>query len=156
MKPEEKKFIIILTVVVAIIVGGLLFWNNQQNKGQTTGGSTTDQNTVEEYVQNLEDGSKLNISEELRKTKQFEGLEITNIQLKEKGGITTLLADVENKTGAQTNTRTVKIDILDKSGNVLTTLKSVTISGAATGEKVQLNASVTADVANAYDFKISQ
>ena len=107
----------------------------------------------EEYVQKLADGSKLNKSEELLKEKKLDELEISNIQLKETGGITTLLADVKNNTNHEIQERNVTIEVLDKQGNVITSLNG-TIDTVGAGEKVQLNMSVTGDVANAYDFKI--
>ena len=109
----------------------------------------------EEYVQILQDGSKLNKSEELQKTKKVNGLEISNIQLRETGGITTLLADVKNTTGAETEDKTVKVEILDKQGNVITRLLGP-IDSIPSGGTVKLNVAVTADVANAYDFRISE
>ena len=107
----------------------------------------------EEYVQILQDGSKLNKSEELLKEKKLDELEISNIQLKETGGITTLLADVKNNTNHEIQERDVTIEVLDKQGNVITRLNGV-IDTVGAGEKVQLNMSVTGDVANAYDFRI--
>ena len=115
---------------------------------QTTG------NELEEYVQELDDGSKLNVSGELQKTKYLDGLEISNIQLKENGGITTLLADINNKSGADVRNKKIKVEILDKEGKVITTLKEL-IEKIPSNEKIQLNMAVTADVANAYDFRIS-
>ena len=108
----------------------------------------------EEYVQILQDGSKLNKSEELLKEKKLDELEISNIQLKETGGITTLLADVKNNTNHEIQERNVTIEVLDKQGNVITRLNGV-IDTVGAGEKVQLNMSVTGDVANAYDFRIN-
>ena len=79
----------------------------------------------------------------------------SNIQLKETGGITTLLADVKNTTGVETEDKTVKVEILDKQGNVITRLLGP-IDSIPAGGTVKLNVAVTADVANAYDFRISE
>ena len=99
--------------------------------------------------------NSINKSEELQKTKKVNGLEISNIQLRETGGITTLLADVKNTTGAETEDKTVKVEILDKQGNVITRLLGP-IDSIPSGGTVKLNVAVTADVANAYDFRISE
>lgn len=153
MKPEEKKLILIL-VIITIIVGVIAFFAMRGKNNQNNGTQTRQENVAEEYVQNLEDGSKLNVSEELRKTKTIDGLEITNIQLKEIKGITTLLADVENKTGSTVESKKVKVTILDKSGNAITELLGI-VDKLESGKKTQLNIAVTADVANAYNFEIS-
>ena len=153
MKPEEKKLILIL-VIITVIVGIIAFFAMREKNDQNNGTQTRQENVAEEYVQNLEDGSKLNVSEELRKTKTIDGLEITNIQLKEIKGITTLLADVENKTGSTVESKKVKVTILDKSGNAITELLGI-VDKLESGKKTQLNIAVTADVANAYNFEIS-
>lgn len=138
--------IAIVLVVLVVIIGG------KSEKTVDVDGET--ENRKEEYTQKLEDGSKLNVSEELKKTKTLDGIEITNIQLKETGGITTLLAEAENKTKQKIGEKMVAIDILNKKGEKITTVKGI-VDEVEPGEKVQLNISVTADVANAYDFKIS-
>ena len=153
MKPEEKKLILIL-VIITVIVGIIAFFamgGKDENNNST---QTKQENVAEEYVQKLEDGSKLNVSEELRKTKTLDGLEFTNIQLKEIGGITTLLADVENKTGSTVDSKKVKVTVVDKSGKTITEILGI-IDKLESGEKTQLNIGVTADVSNAYNFEIS-
>ena len=153
MRDSEKKVLLITILIGIIIIGGLLLW---KKKGNNTENNVNEIQNVNEkqYVQVLQDGSKVNISEELRKTKALDGLEITNIQLKENGGITTLLADVENKSGANVESKKVQVEILNKNGETITILRG-RIDSIKPGEKVQLNMSVTANVANAYDFKIS-
>lgn len=100
-------------------------------------------------------GSKLNISEEVQKEKKVGNLKITNIQLKEKKGITTLLADIENTGDIEIQNKMLTIEILDKTGKVITTLKAP-IDNVKAGEKIILNTSVTGDVSNAYDFKVKE
>jgi len=52
-------------------------------------------------------------------------------------------------------THVIEHEEIDKQGNVITSLNG-TIDTVGAGEKVQLNMSVTGDVANAYDFRISE
>lgn len=151
MKPEEKKTILVL-VIITIIVGVIAYFVMRGNN-KTNNNNAIQENVVDEFVQTLDDGSRLNVSEELQKTKKIDGLEITNIQLKENGGITTLLADVENKTNSKSSEKKIKVKILDKAGKVITELKGI-IDPIDVGGKVQLNIAVTADVANAYNFEI--
>ena len=139
-------------IIGVIIIGGLILWTNSR-KAKPTSGNETNTNT-EEFVEVLEDGSKLNKSEQFSKTKQLDGLEIRDIQFREIGGITTLLATVENKSGKAVEKRWIKVDVLDKSGNTITTVRGI-INAMNAGETTQLNMGVTADVANAYDFKVS-
>ena len=155
MTKEERKFIITIIIIGVIIIGIVLIVKNSENKTSKNNMNVTEKTeNVAEYVQNIPDGSKVNVSDTLRKTKTLDGLEITNIQFKENGGITTLLADVENKSGKATSDKMIKIEVLDKSGKTITTLSGI-IDAMPAGGKVQLNLAVTADVSNAYDFRIS-
>lgn len=153
MKPEEKKLILVLVIITVIVGVVAYFIMRGNNKTNNNNNATIQENVADEYVQTLDDGSRLNVSEELQKTKTLDGLEITNIQLKEIGGVTTLLADVENKTDSKSSEKKIKVKILDKSGNVITVLKGI-IDPMNAGEKVQLNIAVSADVANAYNFSV--
>lgn len=152
MRKNEKKTLLITIIIGVIIIGGLILWTNSR-KAKPTSGNETNTNT-EEFVEVLEDGSKLNKSEQFSKTKKLDGLEIRDIQFREIGGITTLLATVENKSGKAVEKRWIKVDVLDKSGNTITTVRGI-INAMNAGETTQLNMGVTADVANAYDFKVS-
>ena len=160
MKSSAKKRILIIVLILVIIIVALLIWRNSRKENQiaeNNGGadsSQTDTNEVEEFVQVLDDGSKLNTSSELQTEKTLDGLKMTNIQLKASGGITTLLADVENTTDEKIEEKMVRVEILDKQGDTITEVKGV-IDSVDPGKTVQLNIAVTADVANAYDFKIS-
>ena len=170
MKTGEKAFIVGL-IVVGIILLVMIFNKNNNKKGEVTNNNqtqtqnvvqnttvqnSTEENKVEEkYVQNLPDGSKLNTSTKLNKDKKLGNLIITNIQFKEENGITTLFADVENKTDKKTEKKRVKVTVLDEKGSKITELRGIIDPIEAKG-KVQLNMGVTIDVSNAYDFEISE
>ena len=64
-----------------------------------------------------------------------------------------LLADVTNNGTSAHEPELVKITILGDNEEVITEIKPV-IGDIEPGETVQLNASITADVANAKDFRI--
>ena len=115
MTNEERKIIITIAIIGLIIIGVFAIVKHNKNKAiqNNTNVVSTSQNT-EQYVQNTPDGSKVNVSDTLHKTITLDGLEISNIQLKEVGGITTLLADVENKSGSATSDKMIKVEVLDK------------------------------------------
>lgn len=158
MNKTNEKGITRITLIlgaIGVVLVAILIWSMVRNNSKKEElGSNVNQNVKEEFVQNLSDGSKLNVSEQLQKTKKVDGLEFTNIQLREVGGITTLLADVTNTNKSTVARKIVTIDILDKTGNKITSSRAV-IEDLAAGAKYQLNASVTADVANAYDFRVN-
>lgn len=154
---KERIAKALITGVILMAIIGIVVWaiaSKQKTKPTTAvEGKGASETTKEEYVEEMKDGSKLNTSEKLKKPKTLDGLEINNIQLKEIGGITTLLADVENKTGNEVKEKMVAIEVLDKNENVIVTVRGL-IDSVEAGKKVQLNMSVTADISNAYDFRI--
>ena len=156
MSKGTKTILIIIEIWVVILVSVVIIKNAGKEDKIAEAPEVTEENTVEEeFVEKLADGSKLNKSEELKEEKKLGTLSIGNIQLREVGGITTLLADVVNPTNTETERKKVKVEILDKQGEVITELKGIIDPIEANG-KVQLNMAVTADVANAYDFRISE
>ena len=154
MKDSEKKMIIILIIVAVVIIGGItLLTRNKRGNANQTGGNETN-TPEEEFVNILDDGTKLNVSEELHKAKTIDGLEISDLQLTEKGNETLLLGTVRNTT-ATVQTVTFKIILLDKTGKEIKTLPAY-IEGLKPGESTELNISAMLDYANAYDFKLSK
>ncbi len=84
----------------------------------------------------------------------YNGLKISNIKLSENNGETVLLADVENVSGSSIEDfTTIDVRFIDKEGNELGILTGL-IKPLEVNEKTELNASITTDLANAYDFEI--
>ncbi len=146
MKKKEKRMILILVIVSILIVG--IIWGVTRPKKEKV-----EENGVEEFVQVLEDGTKLNTSDKLKEEKTVDGLKIGNIQLTEKNGQLVLLADVTNPTTKTSDTFLVDITLYDKTGKELTTVTGLIIP-IKPGESTQLNAGITEKYANAYDFKV--
>lgn len=156
MKLKEKKMIAIL-IVISVLVIGIIYVvtrktdNKNNNENETI--QNEQSNVVEEFVQNLEDGTKLNTSTKLKETKDFNGLKIGNIQLTNKNEQSVLLADVKNETTKDTDVMLVDIYLYDKDGKEIVKMDGI-ISPVKAGETVQLNIGISFDYANAYDFKI--
>ena len=80
---------IVLIIVLLVVKGGQK--NNVENANQNTNNQiensvtepTQDNTTVEKYVQESANGGKVNTSEQLKKTKTIDGLEISDIRLVE-------------------------------------------------------------------------
>ena len=156
MKKKEKRMILTLILVAIIIIAVLVKIRNGSsnengaNSG-TNGGATASSN--EEFVQVLDDGSKMNTSNKLAETKTFGSYEVSNIQLTEQDGQSLILADIKNTTESKTDVTLIEITLLDKEGNEITSIGGI-IGDAEPGETVKLNASATTDFANAYDLTI--
>ena len=147
MKKNEKRMILILLVVLVIAI--IIFAVNK-NSNKNKEENQTEENNTEKYVQVLEDGTKLNTSEQLNKTKQVGSYKFENMQLSEQGSQTVLLADVTNTASIQL----VDVTLLDENGKEIITVGGI-ISPLKPGAKTQFNAGMTLDYANTYDFKIT-
>ena len=152
MSKKEKRGLLILILVAIAIITTLAIITNRKGK-EVNSDATEENKVVEEFVQVLEDGTKLNISTKLSETKIVDGLKIGNIQLTMQNGQSVLLADAENDTGKDIDIMLLDIILLDKNGNELTTIAGI-VGDLKAGEKQQLNSSVTSDYANAYDFRV--
>ena len=157
MKKKEKRMILILLVIliIAIVIFVVSKNLNKESKTKENGSMTQQENTEpEEFVQVLEDGTKLNTSTELNKEKQVGNYKFENMQLTTQDNQTVLLADVTNTGSNKTDIQLVDVTLLDKDGNEIITVGGI-ISQLEPGEKTQFNTSMTLDYANTYDFKIT-
>lgn len=157
MKNKEKRMILILLVIliIAIVIFVVSKNLNKESKTKENGSTTQQENTEpEEFVQVLEDGTKLNTSTELNKEKQVGNYKFENMQLTTQDNQTVLLADVTNTGSNKTDIQLVDVTLLDKDGNEIITVGGI-ISQLDPGEKTQFNTSMTLDYANTYDFKIT-
>ena len=155
MSRNEKRWIILLVAVVAIAIVLIIGLNSNkgENSGETGQAQSEEEVNEEMYVAELSDGTKLNTSEEFNNAKTYGNLTISNIQYTERNGQTVLLADVTNNGSTRHEIEIVKITILGENNEVITEIKPV-IDNIEPGETIKLNASISADVANAKDFRI--
>lgn len=162
---KNNKIITMLIIIVVAIIGIILIWQNipkNQEKNEIEKINTNEyennqevNDVIEKYVKELDDGTKLNISNKLNETKRLEGLEISNIQFTYKNGMSIVLADVENTTNQDISLTPINLKLYDEQGNVLESLDGL-ISEVKAGERTQLNIGVSNDLANAYDFTIEK
>ena len=155
---KAKELMIVLLIIIVLLIVIIVAVNANKNKGneentQTPAIGVVEENKVEEFVEVQEDGSKVNTSEELKKTKTIEGLEISNIRLVENNNVSQVVADIKNPTNETLGDFPVDIIVKDKAGKEITTIGAY-IDKVNPGETVELNASATSDFANAYDFEI--
>ncbi len=171
-KSQGTSVLVIMIIILLILIGVLFIRkkviqsnSKEQDKLSSEQSSSIDnkeddsvieaaEEEEKEFVSKQDDGSQLNTSNKLKEDRKFDGLEISNITLRENGGITTLLADVKNTTGVATPQKNVKVTLLDKEGAKIIELSGI-IDAMENGETVKLNVSVTSDLSNAYDFTIS-
>ena len=94
-KNNNKKIIIILVIAIILIITLVAIYliNRAGNSDENENNQT--ENQVESYVQEVEDGIKVNTSTAMNTSKTLGDLLITNIQLSNRSGMTSFLADVK-------------------------------------------------------------
>ncbi len=153
-KTKERKAIVVTIILIVIAILAIIIWFMMQKSEVQTGGEVED-TTKEEFVEILEDGTKLNNSTKLAETKKFEGMEITNFQLTEKDNVSLLLGTITNTSDSIKGGYPITIKIIDKSENEIVTVGGF-VKELQPGESTQLSISATFDYANAYDFEMNR
>lgn len=157
MNSNEKRWIVLLVavIVIAIILIVAIAGSKEEKKGKIVENKAEVTINEEKYIVELNDGTKVNTSEELKKVKKYKELEISNIQYTSKNGMTEILADVKNTGNTIHKIEMVKITMLDEKGKEITNIEQV-IGEVKPGETIKLNGSITADVVNVKDIKIEE
>lgn len=147
--------ILILIIITVVVTRKIIARNNKNEQVNNVTNQIENQveNETEKNVKVLEDGTKLNISSKLKENKKIDNLEIKDIQLTYKDGVTNLLCNIQNISNKKTDIQNVNITLLNEQGKTIYTMQGI-IEEVNAGEIKQFNTSITADFANAYDFKI--
>lgn len=155
MNNTERK-IILLGVSIIIVIMLIVFVNTRKgNKDSKEINAPKEQNT-EGYITNLEDGTKLNNSEEFNKSRKYKDIEISNIQFTYENGKSVLLAKLKNVASTKHNLEIVKLTILGANGEKIDEIEPL-LPELEAGEEGQLNATISgADIVNAKDFIIEE
>ncbi len=140
MKQKQVIIIIAIAILLVVIIAVAVSLASKDT-------------TKEEYVEVLEDGTKINTSEKLSQTKTYNGIEFTNIKFTNASSVTNLSADVKNTTSEDMESQVVRINVLDEQGNIITTYRG-SVEALKAGETTTFNAAIAANYANAYDIEI--
>lgn len=145
MKLDKKKVIIFVIIIALLIIGIFVFLKNNEK--------TENIEEPEVLVQTLENGTKLNTSAKLKEIKKVGNIEISNSQLTNKYGKTTLLADVKNVGNTKIEMLELEIVFVDRNNKQVGTLNGL-LGTIQAGETVQLNVSSTNDYLEAYNYLV--
>lgn len=150
---NKKVLVFLALVVIVIVVIAVVVINNKEKQQETTQGGEQGQTQTQFYKE--EEGTKINTSEKLSQTKEFEGLEISNVALTESENNSTFTATLTNKTNGVSGDFFLDLKFVDKDNNEIATI-SCKVDSVEPGQSIELNASATANLANAYDYIISK
>ena len=157
MTKKEKKRILILIIVAAIVIVAMVVSKGRKEKqiAENQNGGNEQQVSNEEYVQTLDDGTRLNTSTKFQETKKIEGLEISANQVTAKDNATELLGTIKNTSNTKKGNFLADIKVVDKDKKEIVKAQ-VLIPELEAGESTKLIISTNFDYANAYDFSISK
>ena len=153
MNSNEKRWVILLVAVLIIAVVVIVAFVIPKGNGEGEPAQQNEAVNESKYTTELEQGSKLNTSEDFNSTKTYGDLEFSNIQFSSTNGVSTLLADFKNKSTTTHEVESVKVTILRENNEVLNELDAL-IEKIEPGQTAKFNAIATADITEAKDFKI--
>lgn len=153
MRKVRKIIIIGVIIIIACIVSANIFLKKGTNN------INIDENKLEiydssiaDYVKKIDDGTKINISPKLNQDTKIDGLDIKNIQLTCKNGITTLLADIFNNTNKDSEIKHINIKLLNEENKEMRTVRGY-IPALKIGETTKLNVSMSSNLITAYNIE---
>lgn len=164
MKHEKKrskfsKIRIAISVIIIIIVFIICFKILSKKDIDDTENNENEfvlyNSSIADYVKKSEDGTKINISPKINQDIKLNELDIKNIQLTCKNGITTLLADVSNNTNKDSEMKNINIKFLDENNKEIRTVSGY-IPALKIGETTKLNVSMSSNLIIAYDIEFSE
>ena len=160
MKKKLILLVILIIILIIVVVGSVIIINdleknklNEQNNEEELLPPDVQNKVVEEFVKVLENGVKKNISNKIKETKTFDGLEITNVDFYYSNGQTIFKADLTNKTNQDFKEKIVKLVLLDEQQNEIAKIPTV-LNNVKASQKITIESSTTLDFSNAYDYKI--
>ena len=147
--------IIIIIIVLFIVCLKTILKKDIDNTENSENEFVLYNSSIADYVKTSEDGTKINISPKINQDMKLNELDIKNIQLTCKNGITTLLADVLNNTNKDSGMKNINIKLLDENSKEIRTVSGY-IPALKIGETTKLNVSMSSNLIIAYDIKISE
>ena len=157
-KKSRKIRITICGLIIIIVLIGLLkivFKKDTKNTEDSENEFTLYNSSIADYVKENENGTKINLSPKINQDMKLNELDIKNIQLTCKNGITTLLADVSNNTNKDSEMKNINIKLLDENNKEIRTLSGY-IPALKIGETTKLNVSMSSNLIIAYYIKFSE
>ena len=146
---------VIIIIIVFVVCFKILSKKDIDNTENNEKEFVLYDSSIANYVKKSEDGTKINISPKINQDMKLNELDIKNIQLTCKNGITKLLADVSNNTNKDSEMKNINIKLLDKNNKKIRTVSGY-IPALKIGETTKLNVSMSSNLITAYDIEFSE
>ena len=155
MTKDEKRWIVLLVAVLVIAIVLIVVFVTRPKEEEVVPQETPTYGEEKsgEYEVELSDGTKMNVSEELKKAKTYNGVEISNVTLTEKDGVTILRGDVTNKGEATHERERVKITLIGANDEAVVEMTG-TIVELQPGETKTLDVRITGKLTDVKDYTI--
>ena len=137
------KLILVLLLIVIVVVSVIIYISKFHRSQEQT---KEEKIETENYV-------KENTSENFAKDRKIDQIEITDIKLKSQEGITQYTATIKNNTTEDFAGGDAKIILINEDGSTYAELPA-SIPELKAGETNVIDASITEDIVEAYDFRI--
>ena len=148
MKKKQKSSIVIIVICMLLIIGFVIILINKKGNKNGTSSATNNTNNIQ-----VIDGEKVNISPNITKDREIDGLKLTNIKLKTDKDTITYTANVKNESGKDFEGGKFILRFKDSSNTQIAVLEAKVVK-IKNGESDIIGASTTADIVNASDVKI--
>lgn len=168
LKKQKNNIFLKILFVILIVLVIIMYYLGKQNIKQSE--SIVNEGTKNEEIREetkkyaidlekkenvkIENQEKINISEKLKEEKSFEGLIIKDIELKTDSGITKFTAKIQNNTENDFPEKKVTIIFTNQDDTEYARL-TCEIPSVNKGQTNLINVKTTADIANAYNFRIT-
>lgn len=156
---NKKKIIILVfavVILIAVIVGIIAVILKNKKTNNSSPSSTVQESqikNVENFVGELNDGTKINTNAKFNSPSTLGDLSVNNIRLTFKNGITTFRATITNNSNSQTELKEVTLVLLDENGEEMVAAKGI-LNTIAPGNSEEFAVSITSDFIHSSGYKI--
>ena len=168
-KRKIKEIVIMILIVLIIIFSVLLMNKNKANQKIVVDSAQSEEDIYKEVmdetlygsennIRHDEDGSRVNVSDKMKETVKIQGdtgLEVEGLNITSKDGITSITGTVKNESQSEKGDYMLIVNLKNDSGKSILEI-GVYLNKVEAGKEVQIQTSVTTDLANAYSYTVSK
>lgn len=148
----SNKLKIILGIIFIVIIAIIIYFIINKKTNDIDINKYPDINGTEN-IQKNDNGSSENISNKIKEDKGYDGYKISGATLTYNNGVTTFKAIIKNVSKGDLIGGLIDIVLLNKQGEEVSKI-STYIRNLKADEVMEIDASITQNVVNAYDYKL--
>ena len=140
MKKDNKKMIIIIGAIILLAIVGVIVYfiiTNNMNKQSESGNYSSSTSQNGEIIE-----KEYSIESTWINKIEKDGIEVSNMNLHAMGDQLQVTSTLKNNTSEKINGYYIEIDLLDKSGNQMTTIADNSTQEIEAGQSIEIQNSV--------------